>query len=1329
MPPETLSGESVGSTLTGQPGRLGELPEIDGYELIRIVGRGGMGVVYHAKHIALNREVALKVILAGEHAVPEEHYRFLTEAEIVAKMQHPHIVSVYDLGNTKGRPYFTMEFVTGGNLRKRVAAGMLNDRDAATMMLKLARATHYAHEHGIVHRDLKPDNVLLTEAGEPKITDFGVAKRLAGDKDLTRTGAILGTPAFMSPEQAAGRKQIGPAADTYALGAMLYYCLTGRPPFDGESVYDTMHKVMTEEAVSPAWYRPGISRDLETICLKCLRKKPEDRYASAGKLADDLERFLARRPIQARKVGVIERAVKWGRRRPAAAAVIVAMAAIAGIVAGLAAWYYDKNLRLHESYFASWAKRHGAYVGIGPLSLDKVRQRPISYKFYTRAGRVERIDVVDDQSNRIPAQFGLYYLDSIEGTNAKLKRECTYRLTYDAQGRIAEELAYDADERLVYRLHYTTPTMAAFTDANGFPVARFGSGAAYIEFVRNDAGQDVELRYRDRDSRPRPDADGAYGWRIEYGPTGIATRITLMDETGQPHRIKAGYAAVEHGHDASGNVTHVRFLDEKGKPASHASGHAGLSREYDEFGRLVLETYLDQSGKPQANQHGIVHIRRKYEGPTVYVDEYPDIQGNLTVSRMGMANMREEIVHRDERTVVIRRTWMDAKGKPTRIVDWSAGEVVTTSRNGLKLSHEFLGPDGKTTTCIEGFARSQMEYDERGNMIAWQAFDISGSRTRDFQWVSRKTLRYDDRNRCIEERFFDMEDRPTLCKQLYAMRVITYDTSSNVSSEQFFGVDEKPIRSRDGISRAAYEYDERGHVAVEKYFAPDGKPTWHKKGYVSLNKKHDARGNLIVRKAFAADGAAIPDWSGVHEFRYEYDDWGHLILERRFNADDSARLGADGAAGIKNTLDRFGRTIEVEYLGFRNEAILSKSRFAREFIERDPAGRPIRRTYVGLDNKPTLNEDGVARVDMTNDPLGNATDIRYFDASGKPALYKRQYHRLEQRFSDRSLVERETHYGLDGTTPVRGPEGAASAELTHDERGQPASKRFFAPDGMPGEHDDGNHLFRRRYDDRGLKIEESYFDREEKPINLRDSGARNVYTYDHRGNRLTAETIGADGKLVIGPIGAARIERKYDDRDNCIDMRYFGIDGKPCRHIEGNAALITTFNDCDQETEHTFLDSDEKPVEVLKYGYAKWAASYDMHGNGTDQQYFDASNKPMNGPNGWARLQAKYDEFGREIEKLVTDAKGQQLQTRIVVLEVIPGGAGAKMGLKEGDVIQTYDGKPVTSVSSFTKMRDQEKLSDPPKLMIVLRGSEEKQFQVTPGRMTVNLIDRLVPKK
>jgi WD40 repeat protein/tRNA A-37 threonylcarbamoyl transferase component Bud32 len=328
------------------------LPAIFGYEVLGELGRGGMGVVYKARQTGLNRPCALKMILAGAHATPEAAARFLTEAAAIARLQHPHIIQIHHIGEAEGLPFFELEYVPGGSLDRQLDGTPWPPERAARLAEQLARGIAEAHRLGIVHRDLKPANVLLAADGTPKITDFGLARAVGGGSGLTGSEAVMGTPSYMAPEQAEGKtKEAGPAADVYSAGAILYELLTGRPPFRGATVLETLEQVKSTEPVSPSRLVPRMPRDIETICLKCLQKDPARRYGSAEELAEDLRRFQAGEPIAARRVGELERAWRWCRRNPAVSSLGAGVAALLVMMAvggTLAAWTFAEKARIES---------------------------------------------------------------------------------------------------------------------------------------------------------------------------------------------------------------------------------------------------------------------------------------------------------------------------------------------------------------------------------------------------------------------------------------------------------------------------------------------------------------------------------------------------------------------------------------------------------------------------------------------------------------------------------------------------------------------------------------------------------------------------------------------------------------------------------------------------------------------------------------------------------------------------------------------------------------------------------------------------------------------
>jgi tetratricopeptide (TPR) repeat protein len=370
IPDDTNIGEGATSgTSRNSP------PNLPDYEIVAELGRGGMGVVYLARQCSLKRPVALKMVLAGVYGDAATRRRFCTEAEAVARLQHPNVVQIHAVGEHEGRPFLALEYVGGGSLSRKVVKTPPSQQEAASLAETLARAVHFTHTQGILHRDLKPNNILLTADGTPKITDFGLAKFVNADVGQTRPDTLIGTPSYMAPEQAAGdTKTVGASADIYSLGAILYELLTGRPPFRGATALETLEQVRTCEPVPPRRLRRSVSRDLETICLTCLQKDPDKRYSSAEALADDLRRVLEGRPVRARPVAIWERWWRWARCRPVLVARALVVAAAVCLLA-VFGWYLRVADRLArhgaDERFQQFGRRRDEALLFGLLSPDE----------------------------------------------------------------------------------------------------------------------------------------------------------------------------------------------------------------------------------------------------------------------------------------------------------------------------------------------------------------------------------------------------------------------------------------------------------------------------------------------------------------------------------------------------------------------------------------------------------------------------------------------------------------------------------------------------------------------------------------------------------------------------------------------------------------------------------------------------------------------------------------------------------------------------------------------------------------------------------------------
>ncbi len=512
----------LASSERASPRRFGD------YELLEEIARGGMGVVFKARHVRLGGVVALKMILAGELASCNDVLRFHIEAEAASKLAHPNIVPIYEVGRVDGQHYFTMRLIEGKNLASRLDAGPLDPCLAAALLRDIALAVQHAHEHGVIHRDLKPDNILLDADGRPHITDFGVARRTYERSNLTDAGQVLGTPNYMSPEQAAGETSIiGPAADIYSLGAVLYTMLTGRPPFECHRI-DILAQLMEHEPIMPRRLNLRIPPDLETICLKCLAKQPYKRYASAADLAADLNRFLANQPIRAKAACLAARASRWIRRQPrTAAAVALASGVVLLSLTGLA-WQWR---RAEQAQADATESRYGAHLAQAQANRWSGRAggRFAAMAAVKKAASIRPSVALRNEAIACMTQFDLQVERTLE-VGALLGMpdfsSGLDRLAYsDKQGTIC--VCDWPDGKTLCRLAAGRPS-----DALRQAVVRFSPDGSHLAAaMQYDAAHELSLWDLKRSRAVIRIAEGAHAMAIDFTPDGTMLAAGQPDGT------------------------------------------------------------------------------------------------------------------------------------------------------------------------------------------------------------------------------------------------------------------------------------------------------------------------------------------------------------------------------------------------------------------------------------------------------------------------------------------------------------------------------------------------------------------------------------------------------------------------------------------------------------------------------------------------------------------------------------------------------------------------------------------------------------------------------
>jgi len=732
------------------------------YEIIGELGRGGMGIVYRARQITLNRVVGLKMLTG--HYGPDELTRFLAEAETAAGLHHTNIIQIYEVGEMEGAPFYSMEYVESGSLADRLRAGPIEERQTAELLISVARALHFAHRNGVVHRDMKPANVLLDPEGVPKVADFGIAKRLTADSALTLSGAVIGTPTYMAPEQAKGTsRDVGAAADVYSLGAILYEMLSGRPPFlpeDSETALTV--RVITEDAVSPAFYRPGIPRDLETICLKCLEKEPRDRYESAATFAEDLRRYLDDESIMARPPTTVVRTIKWIRRHPWR---FVSRAALLLALTAGAVWLWDWEFyqRPHIEYAGAVDFVNGGLEPVTRLTREQTSHRVVSLRL-TRRGRRGPLTLVEVLNPRghpallRPLQLAEViplYIEGVAGVqpnSEKAVESSSVQFIYDGN-RLREETALDRNGIVVWRVIYDgaasdATARAHFVNVRGFD-ASHATGASHMEFEHDSAGRDRRVSFFNGAGQPTPNGEGVYGYKIERNEAGWLTQLTNVDAQGKPMANRTGVIAYGAIWDKAGHVVRSETRDGDGKPAT-INGVVARAIEYDSAGNASRVSGLGPDGKlaRYSNNEYVVQeitrdpfgefVARKYfklgdDDKLVILGEwsasYDESGYPSEVKVTGGQNYRTAFQY-DERGNLTEEKNLDADGQPILNDRGYAirRHTYNFGPNGMRAEQTFFDAAGAKTYGVAGYHRLVDEFDPTGVLRRQSMEDLDHSR-------------------------------------------------------------------------------------------------------------------------------------------------------------------------------------------------------------------------------------------------------------------------------------------------------------------------------------------------------------------------------------------------------------------------------------------------------------------------------------------------------------------------------------------------------------------------------------------------------------------------
>ena len=1237
-PDETLVGDQAKLT-TPHHG----FATVEGYEILQELGRGGMGVVYKAKQLALNRTVALKMVLAGAHSSDRSRQRFLREAEASAKLQHPNIVRVYDLGEQDGQPFFAMDFIEGTDLQN---ADPMDPREAAQVMLKLAEAAHYAHEQGIVHRDIKPANILIDKNGEPRITDFGLAKLLSDDSNsLTADDQLLGTAAYMPPEQARGdSRHVGPAADIYSLGAVLYYLLTGGAPFTGDSILEILKKVENDEPVAPRRSGKSIPKDLETICLKCLEKNTSHRYKSATDLADDLNRFLAGDAIHASAAGPVSRAARYVRRKTGAQ-IALAVISICIAFAAYRYWEYREYKKPTYTYFANMEMRFGVATGLGPLSKNETGRR--SYFKILRAGKSGPVQSVEhvDALGRLTAN-GM--LDSMLQVSYDIKDEretevAKTTFNRDADGNLVDMVAFDEFNTKLWSFRYSEPPLKGqYLGPDGYEKARKGSGASYVESELDELGRATLVRFFDRNQRPQINVHGMYGFGITYDDATSTSLWHDVDHLGKAIE-RDGAAFRRFTHDSEWNLIRIEYLDADENLVVASGGAAVLEFEFSNGSQKSM-TFLDTMGKP-VSVGGYTRVESSLDGLSrIVAKRYYDGNGDLVITRDGYAEVRYEFDENGRNAVEL---YFGADSKPILSKDGYASVKNTFDERGHVVKQRFYGRTGEPAVNSIGIHQTYFTFDEQGNEIQRSYFDADLNPTLNDQGISSQKIQF-ERARPIREEYFGVDGTPTLSKLGYASVAREYDDRGNLVLKKFFDAQNLAVSSVDGFAIERFEFDLRGNETRHRLYDANDQPVSHSEGWHSIASTYDNLGNQIRRAYF--DTSNRPTWfyasekyeaSGYSALQAKFDSRG-LVTSRTFlDVEGKPTTSTFGFSTATYEYDRFGNITEIGYFDVDGQpAFNSRLRVARIKSEFDSRGNNRRIAWYGKSGKPINGVLGVATVEQEFDDRNNVILMRGFDAQGRPkgSSTNQEQNSPVVRFTYDDRGNSIGMFQFDGNNqPELGAGNFFRSSTKYDQRGQEIEARFFDLDGQPALHRDGYSRKTFAYDEYGNVIEQRFYGIDgELAINTRLNLAISKETYDRLGNITSTAAFGVDGQPILTADGMHQFVATYDDQGQLVKAEMLGTDNKPTLCIEQWASRTDLYNDRGQLIEERWFGTDGELTHAFGF-FAIRRRVYDERGNQIETRVFDRNEKPTKNKWGVAVYLLEYDEHGRETKMSVFD--------------------------------------------------------------------------------------------